>query len=130
MNWLKRFRKRKPKPGQGGTNSSAQPGDQNVLPAATWQKPAGSSGTILRNPGAAPESVMVHSAHPSVPRFSVGDRIADTYQVKRVIQGGMATVYVAHHDGWNLDLAIKVPHEDILADPDNAHRIEVEAEAW
>jgi serine/threonine protein kinase len=66
----------------------------------------------------------------SVPRFSIGDQIADTYLVKRVIEGGMGTVYVCHHERWNIDLVVKAPREDILADPEHAHRVTREAEAW
>ncbi|MCI0490702.1 MAG: protein kinase [Blastocatellia bacterium] len=129
MNWLERLRKQKPKSDQAGANNPALPGEGNIKAATTWEKPAG-SGTVLRDPDAPPKPAPISGTRPSIPHFSVGDRIDDTYQVKRVIEGGMGTVYVAYHERWKVDLVIKVPHEEILADPENAHRIKVEAEAW
>lgn len=62
--------------------------------------------------------------------FAVGDCIAKTYRVRDIIEGGMATVYVCHHEGWQIDLVVKVPNTEILADPNCRSRILVEAEAW
>jgi WD40 repeat protein len=42
----------------------------------------------------------------------------------------MGVVYLAHHESWNLDVVLKVPKQEILADPRLRHRITVEAEAW
>jgi serine/threonine protein kinase len=42
----------------------------------------------------------------------------------------MATVYVAHHDRWQIDLVVKVPQPEILKNPEHRHRIVTEAEAW
>jgi WD40 repeat protein len=42
----------------------------------------------------------------------------------------MGVVYLAHHESWNLDVALKVPKQEILANPQHRHRITVEAEAW
>lgn len=86
-------------------------------------------GTVLRASDAAPKPVGASSAQRSIPYFSVDDWIADTYEVKRIVEGGMGTVYVCYHDRWKVDLVVKVPKEDVLSDPEHAHRIEVEAEA-
>lgn len=63
--------------------------------------------------------------------FSVGERILDTYLIKRVIgEGAFGRVFLAHHKSWDLDVVLKVPKEEILADPQLRHRVILEAEAW
>ncbi|WP_017303042.1 ankyrin repeat domain-containing protein [Spirulina subsalsa] len=49
-------------------------------------------------------------------RFKVGQTILDLYRVKTILgEGGLGTVYQVHHEGWNQDLILKVPHPDVLA---------------
>jgi serine/threonine protein kinase len=68
---------------------------------------------------------------PTIRRFKAGDRVADTYLVKRLLgEGGMSTVYLVRQKRWDIDLALKVPQPGVLADPENRHRITREAEAW
>jgi serine/threonine protein kinase len=95
--------------------------------------------TILANPEAdgtmqreaASKPVVVPGGSLSVPRFAVGDRIADTYLVKSVIEhGGFGTVYITHHDSWDLDLALKAPKPELLFDMDLLRLVVQEAEVW
>src|SRR5262249_49119836 len=59
-----------------------------------------------------------------------GDVLLGLYEVKCVLgQGGMGTVYKVHHRGWNLDLAVKTPRPDVLAQA-GAENFEREAENW
>jgi serine/threonine protein kinase len=40
--------------------------------------------------------------------WKTGDLILDTYEIKgRLGEGGFGAVYRAHHQGWNMDLAVK-----------------------
>lgn len=60
-----------------------------------------------------------------------GALLAGIYRIRRRLgQGGMGAVYLAHHERWGVDVAVKVPSPEILADPAHAHRIRREAEAW
>lgn len=46
-----------------------------------------------------------------------GDRILDTYTVMQDgIPGGMGSVWCVHHEGWNVDLAMKRPHPKYFAE--------------
>ena len=128
MSWREWLRRSKPQAGDVGRQQPVSRGKQAGAAAMTWAPP-GASGTVVRVSDGGPDP-EVHQARPAIPRFSVDDRIADTYQVKRVIEGGMGTVYVCYHERWKVDLVVKVPQEKFLADPDTAHRIEREAEAW
>ena len=42
----------------------------------------------------------------------------------------MGTVYLARHEQWDLDIVLKVPNAETLADAENRHRIKREAEVW
>lgn len=124
MGWLDRiWRRNRPKEIVG----HGQVGDGESAP--TWEKPE-AGGTRLRANGPAATPVGVPNVSLSVPRFAVNETIAETYRVKQIIDGGMGTVYVCHHERWNIDLVVKAPHQAILSDPAHAHRITVEAEAW
>lgn len=59
------------------------------------------------------------------------NKIAGTFPVKKVLgSGSMGTVYLVQHPSWNVEVALKVPKAELIADADNRHRITVEAEAW
>jgi len=65
------------------------------------------------------------------PDFSPGTRVGESFVVRsRLGEGGMSTVYLAHHEEWDLEVALKVPKPEILADRENFHRITSEAEFW
>jgi serine/threonine-protein kinase len=50
--------------------------------------------------------------------LGIGDAIAEIYRVQGVLgSGGMGTVYQAHDETLGRAVAIKLVHEDILADP-------------
>ena len=52
------------------------------------------------------------------------------YRVEDVLEGGMGRVYIAHHKGWNVKLAIKSPNEMMLSDRNNFARVLREANSW
>jgi WD40 repeat protein/serine/threonine protein kinase len=130
MSWLDRLLKKAEGKGVApGVGPHLLPA--NVVPKRTVQRPSG--GTVLRgdaHPPGAPESMpAVHI--PMLPTFSDGARIADAYKIKRRIgAGGMGTVYLAHHEQWNIDIVLKVPNPEVLADQEHRHRIAREAEVW
>jgi hypothetical protein len=111
-----------------GQRESRLPEQQGSNPPTTLQKPDAGA-TILRQHQPAAGPIKSSSPHISVPRFTAGQLIADSYLVRQ-IEGGMSTVYLTHHIRWSLDLVVKIPHQDILADPDQAHRTTSEAQAW
>ena len=60
-----------------------------------------------------------------------GEEILGLYRVEEVIDtGGMGLVYIAHHKGWNVKLAIKSPNEMMLSDRNNFARVLREANSW
>jgi serine/threonine protein kinase len=126
MGWRDRIFKRDQSKEHTGQGQAAP----DSTPATPFPKPP-PGGTALHANGADPQPDVEPPDSLSVPSFAVGDHIAGIYRVvKRPIEGGMATVYVCHHERWNLNLVVKVPKADVLADPANVHRITVEAEAW
>ena len=67
----------------------------------------------------------------SLPVWKPGDEILGLYRVEDVIEtGGMGRVYIAHHKGWNVKLAIKSPNEMMLSDRNNFARVLREANSW
>jgi WD40 repeat protein/tRNA A-37 threonylcarbamoyl transferase component Bud32 len=127
MSWLDRLLKNDGP--RGGAQKRTPP---DVLSLATLQKPQG-RGTVLR--GDVQDAVAAALAQPALiptlPDFSEGARIADYYTIRRRLGGGaMGTVYLARHEQWDLEVVLKVPNNEILADPENRHRITREAEVW
>jgi WD40 repeat protein/serine/threonine protein kinase len=60
-----------------------------------------------------------------------GDRIAGLYEVKAVLgEGGMGKVYRVHHQGWDLDLAVKSPRPHLLQNAAAIAGFEREAQTW
>lgn len=47
----------------------------------------------------------------------IGEAIGPYHIVEQIGQGGMATVYKAHHEALDRDVAIKVMHQSMLDDP-------------
>ncbi|MBI5478480.1 MAG: serine/threonine protein kinase, partial [Deltaproteobacteria bacterium] len=64
-------------------------------------------------------------------RWRVGDVLLGTYLVRRVLgEGGMGTVHLVQHLGWNVELAVKSPRPEVVRDPTARARFVREAEVW
>ncbi|HUI25025.1 MAG TPA: serine/threonine-protein kinase [Candidatus Kryptonia bacterium] len=62
----------------------------------------------------APRPAPTRQPPASIPSFSVGDRIADRYEVTRVVATeGTWAVYLTHHDRWGLDVIVKIPAPEL-----------------
>jgi len=60
-----------------------------------------------------------------------GDVLLDLYEVKSLLgQGAMGSVHLVRHRGWQIDLAVKSPRPEILAQAGGAESFEKEAETW
>lgn len=59
-----------------------------------------------------------------------GDTILDRYRVEQVFSGAMGKVYIAQHLGWHIQVAIKVPRPEVIADEEGYKRIFTEADSW
>ena len=62
-----------------------------------------------------------------------GDRILDTYTVRdEAIRGGMGSVWRVHHEGWDIDLAMKRPQPRFFAEGSRRRKEEFikECENW
>ncbi|MFH1092388.1 MAG: protein kinase, partial [Pseudomonadota bacterium] len=60
-----------------------------------------------------------------------GQIILGIYEIKGLLgQGGMGRVFLVHHLGWNLDMAVKTPTAESLAAAGGADDFEREAETW
>ena len=63
--------------------------------------------------------------------WRVDDTIADLYDVRGVnTEGGMSIVYFVWHRAWRMELAIKSPRPEVLADVTARSRFIQEAETW
>jgi WD40 repeat protein len=102
MSWLERFTKgQKPLPG-------------TVEPVR--------GETIARSAVANPHAAL---------RFKPGEEVAGNLQIKQLLgRGGMGAVWLARQIQWDVDVAVKIPSSELLADSENRHRIAREAEAW
>ncbi len=60
-----------------------------------------------------------------------GDVLLGIYEVRRLIaKGGMGYVYLVHHRGWDMELAVKRPKEEVVASEKGARLFEQECETW
>src|SRR5271155_3156479 len=75
---------------------------------------------------------MVNDGSSAAPatQWQVGDVIADLYKVQWQTQGGMGVVHRVYHQGWKIDLAVKAPRPEFVADPASMRNFETEAETW
>ncbi len=65
------------------------------------------------------------------PAWSIGDVIDGKYQVIDIVgQGGMGMVYRVNHREWHLELAVKVPLANLVADDTSKARFIREAQIW
>ncbi len=63
--------------------------------------------------------------------WQVGDTIADLYEVRGInTEGGMSIVYFVWHKAWRMELVIKSPRPEVLADGTARARFLQEAETW
>jgi WD40 repeat protein/serine/threonine protein kinase len=63
--------------------------------------------------------------------WNVGDTILDLYRVTEILgEGGFGKVYKVRHQGWNLDLAMKIPKPEIVSAAGGVEGFEQEAEIW
>jgi class 3 adenylate cyclase/uncharacterized protein HemY/predicted Ser/Thr protein kinase len=98
------------------------------------EKPAGASTEINapRQPANTADEPTRHTTPPTPPRtpaLTLPDPFG-RYRVRRVLgRGGMGTVYLAHDTRLDRDVALKVPHREIAADPQALERFYREARA-
>jgi WD40 repeat protein len=65
------------------------------------------------------------------PSWKPGDVVLDLYEIKQVFTtGGMGLVYHVHHRNWDIDLIIKSPRPEIIAQAGGAENFVTEAETW
>jgi WD40 repeat protein len=63
--------------------------------------------------------------------WNVGDTILDLYRVTGILgEGGFGKVYKVHHQGWNVDLAMKIPKPEVVSAAGGVEGFEQEAETW
>jgi WD40 repeat protein/serine/threonine protein kinase len=63
--------------------------------------------------------------------WNVGDTILDLYRVTGILgEGGFGKVYKVHHQGWNVDLAMKIPRSETVAAAGGVEGFAQEAETW
>ncbi|MHC5597676.1 MAG: tetratricopeptide repeat protein [Nostoc sp.] len=64
-------------------------------------------------------------------QWNVGDIILDLYKVTDILgEGGFGKVYKVRHQGWNIDLAVKIPKPEIVEAAGGVENFEREAETW
>ncbi len=70
-------------------------------------------------------------AEPSPPGWRPGSRIGREYEVLETLgEGAFGVVHRVRHRGWNLDLAVKSPRQEVLAAAGGVERFKQEAETW
>jgi len=101
---------------------------------------AGSAGAEAAAP--APVMLLAEEAGPAATRrfptaalvpgtWEPGDLLLDLYEVRGILgQGGMGTVYRVRHRGWNTELAVKSPRQEVLEASGGIEAFSAEAEAW
>jgi serine/threonine-protein kinase len=60
-----------------------------------------------------------------------GELLGGVYPVlRRLGEGGFGEVFLCRHPAWNIEVAVKLPHESARADPCTLPDLEHEAEEW
>ncbi|MCE7874875.1 hypothetical protein DYH09_31545, partial [bacterium CPR1] len=68
---------------------------------------------------------------PSAVNWKVGDVLDGKFEVKELVGGGgMGTVFRVRHWEWNVDLAVKAPLPNLVADWADKERLILEAHTW
>ncbi|MGJ5674165.1 MAG: serine/threonine protein kinase [Nostochopsis sp.] len=68
---------------------------------------------------------------PNFAQWNVGSIILDLYKVTDILgEGGFGKVYKVRHQGWNIDLAVKIPKPEIVEAAGGVENFEREAETW
>jgi len=63
--------------------------------------------------------------------WRVGETIADLYEIRGInTEGGMSIVHFVWHATWKIELVIKSPRPELLADPTARAQFTREAETW
>jgi serine/threonine protein kinase len=121
LSWMNRYLAFNVRPGAAET-------EREVVPDVTAAAPA---------PRAAKRPATASAAGPAgrfaraIPSFDVGDRIAEVYEVRRIVtRGDLHTVYVAHHQHWDVDLIVKVPNPELVAVPGALRQLAARPERW
>lgn len=86
--------------------------------------------TVLR-PNSVPADPLAAPTQAGPARFDLATALAGTYEIRKLIgEGGMAQVYLARHERWHIDVAIKVPNTKVLSSAADRAHITREANAW
>ncbi|MBI5245270.1 MAG: SUMF1/EgtB/PvdO family nonheme iron enzyme [Elusimicrobia bacterium] len=88
--------------------------------------------------GSGPESMILDPAGhdtptilPDASAWVPGAVMEDLYEVRSVLgEGGFGSVYKIYHQGWGLELAVKSPREDRVANRRALERFVQEANTW
>ncbi|MCD4674239.1 MAG: protein kinase, partial [Anaerolineaceae bacterium] len=86
----------------------------------------------LPNKGSFPGSRHAHpqESPQTTAEWQPGQVLLDTYEIKgKLGEGGMGIVYRVHHNAWNLDLALKQPKAEVVAQA-GVETFVNEAQAW
>ena len=63
--------------------------------------------------------------------WEIGDVIDGKYEIRAELgRGGMGIVYKVHHREWDIDMAVKMPRADLVADEVSKARFIREAQTW
>ncbi|MCZ7648336.1 MAG: protein kinase [Planctomycetota bacterium] len=121
----------RPEPSDGTLSLPAAPADGTLsLPAqphdGTLSLPARQDDGTLSQPE------PLHAEAPgAAPDWKVGDVIEGRYEVLGLIgRGGMGAVYKVRHLAWSLELAVKTPLPNLVANPAARARFLREAQTW
>jgi len=63
--------------------------------------------------------------------WEIGDVIDGKYEIRAELgRGGMGMVYKVHHRDWDIDMAVKMPLANLVADEASKARFIREAQTW
>ncbi len=112
----------------GGEFTPSSP-DELVCPDCKRSLEPSSSAGQISEESRQPEEESQPGEEPD--EWHPGEALLDTYTViKRLGKGGMGAVYRVHHLAWDIDLAVKSPHQRIYRSQAGRDAYVGEAEAW